>query len=201
MKNSDYIILAAAILAIGVISGCGNRNQKKSTAPAETSSPETPVTETCFTAIDRYLTEEIGSQYLPGDICIPFHTYADVDDSNTEDIQVWGDFWVMNYSVSGDTLKTVSGGAHPGKMHVSKDSRGHFTVTSFERVTDGSGWEPSARSIFGERFSDFQKFNSDEKVREEMRLEAVAIYVHDHKLPVIILKDYGWPDTRIPGTE
>ena len=195
MKTNSIIYLSAIFMTIGIVTGCCNKTSK-GTAPVDE-----PTAETCFTAIDNYLINEIGSQYLPGDICIPFYPYTAVDDADSDDIQVWGDFWVMNYTVSGDTLKTVSGGSHPGKIHLKKTPDGHFEVTSFETVADGSEWEPSAKSIFGDRFSDFQKSNSDEKNREDIRMKAVAEYVHSHQLPVSIVKDFGWPAVRIPKVE
>lgn len=195
MKTNHVIRLAMALLAIGVLAACAGRG------PKQAATSEEPAVETCFTAIDKYLAEEIGSQYLPGEICIPFHPYTDVEETDGGDILVWGDFWVMNYDVAGDTLKTVSGGSHPGMMRVSKTPEGHFEVTSFEQVGDGSEWKPTAERIFGDRFSDFFNSNSDEKHREEVRMETVAGYVRDHGLPVKVVKDYGWPAVAIPVTE
>ena len=195
MRKNVIIKSTVAILAISLIASCGNRNQKVS-APAEE-----PAVETCFTAVDKYLSEEIASNYLPGEISIPFHPYTSVDDSNAEDILVWGDFWVLNYDVAGDTLKTVSGGSHPGMMHVRQTPEGHFEVTSFEQVGDGSEWEPSAKRIFGDRFQAFSESNSDQDRREEVRMETVAAFVRDHQLPVKVVKDYGWPAVDIPDTE
>ena len=45
---------------------------------------------------------------------------VEVDESDSADVRVWGDFWVFNYNISGDTLKTVSGGDHPGLFHLVK---------------------------------------------------------------------------------
>ena len=195
MKTNAIINLSVIFLIICIFTGCRNKTFKES-APVDE-----PETETCFTAIDDYLTNEIGSHYLPGDICIPFYPYTAVDNTDSDDIQVCGDFWVMNYTVSDDTLKTVSGGSHPGKIHLRKTTDGHFEVTSFEAVADGSEWEPSAKRIFGDRFSDFQKSNSDEKNREEIRMKTISEYVHSHQLPVSTVKDFGWPAVQIPQTE
>lgn len=65
---------------------------------------------TYLNAVEEYLTDEIRRHYTDGDICIPFYTIIDVDDSNRDDIKVKGDFWVLNYNLVGDTLKCVSGG-------------------------------------------------------------------------------------------
>lgn len=192
MRNIQFLLcgLAAAIITLS----CGTRSGKKA-------SSETKVvqeTETCITAIDRYLSDVIGSQYAPGEVCIPSHRIIAVDESNPDDIQVWGDFWVDNFNVVGDTLMAVSGGSHPGKMHIIKDSEGHLTVTAFEAVGDGSSFTPTAKAIFGDRFDEFQKVNSDNVGREEARKSAIAAHVFKNNLPVKVYKDYGWPAVEIP---
>ena len=80
---------------------------------------------TYFPAIDHYLTEQIGSQYAKGEHSVPFHSIVGVDEHNAEDILVWGDFWVFNYNQVGDTLKCVSGGSHPGLMHICQTDNGY----------------------------------------------------------------------------
>ena len=109
-----------------------------------------------ITAIDRYLTENIGPKYLAGDVCVPSHGYFSVDASNPKDIQVLGDYWVFNYRKDNDNLEMVSGGNHPGKMHLKQGADGKFTVTSFDAVQDGSKYLPSAKRIFGKKFNEFQ---------------------------------------------
>ncbi len=188
---------AAALLVAGLAFGCCNKKKAEAEEPAagETAAPA----ETCLTAIDRYLTDSIGKYYAPAEICIPFHSYLSVDESNAEDIVVLGDFWVFNYDVAGDTLKTVSGGNHPGKMHVRKDADGHFEVTSFEAVADGADNEPSARRIFDEKFAEYQALHSDDGKFKEARIGAIASYVKEHGLPVKLYQDYGWPAEALPN--
>jgi len=174
----------AVIFTAAMVVSCGMRGNKE--------------TETCFTAIEEYLAEEIGTQYSSGEVCIPFQNIIGVDDSQKEDIQVWGDFWVDNYNVSGDTLVFVSGGNHPGKMHVKQDGEGHFSVIGFEAVGDGSTFLPTAKTIFGDKFEAFQKEYSNHEKREEIRKNAIADYVAKKGLAVKVYKDYGWPAVEIP---
>ena len=188
----------AAALSVLAIASCGTRTGKKTTSEPAAETKAAQETETCITAIDRYLSEVIGSHYAPGDVCIPSHRIIAVDESNPDDIQVWGDFWVDNFNVVGDTLMAVSGGSHPGKMHVIKDSEGHLTVTACEAVGDGSSFTPTAKAIFGDRFEEFQKVNSDNVGREEVRKSAIAAHVFKNNLPVKVYKDYGWPAVEIP---
>ena len=196
MKTIRTIL--CGIAAITMIVSCGLRGNKKATSEPAAETKAAEETETCLSAIDEYLTKVIGSQYAPGEVCIPSHRIIAVDESNPQDIQVWGDFWVDNFKVAGDTLLSVSGGSHPGKMLVKQDSEGHFAVTSFEAVGDGNTFLPSAKKIFGEHFGQFQKVYSDQDGREEARKNAIAAYVFKHKLPVKVYKDYGWPAVEIP---
>ena len=151
--------------------------------------------ETLREAIDRYFVDSVGSHYSKGEFCIPSHTIVAVDEQNAEDIRVWGDFWVFNYNLVGDTLKCVSGGSHPGLAHVQQVD-GQFQVTAFDAVEDGSRYLPTAKRIFGERFDEFQRIASDEKAREAVRAEAIAAYVEQHELPATLYQDYGWPAVK-----
>lgn len=150
-----------------------------------------------FPAITRYLVNEFGSKYLKGEYCISFQTVIAVDERNSDDILVWGDFWVFNYNLDGDTLKTVSGGSHPGLMHIKQTNTG-FEVTAFEQVEDGSRNMPTAKKIFGDKYNNFQAINSDDQRRESLRAEVLAAYVQEHNIPATKYQDYGWPVKELP---
>ena len=151
---------------------------------------------TYFPAIDRYLVKEIGSHYAKGEHCVPIHTIIGVDERNAEDIKVWGDFWVFNYNQVGDTLKCISGGSHPGLMHLRQGEKG-FEVTAFDRVEDSSSCLPSAKKIFGDKFDAFQAINSDEQKREKLRAGVLADYVKKHGLTATQYQDFGWPAKKL----
>ena len=192
MKTITRILTALLLLEL-VVSCCCNGGKKTArTANAD------KATESYFTAIDKYLTETIGSQYLGGDICVPFLDYVAVDETNFEDIQVWGDFWVINYNIVGDTLKAISGGSHPGKMHIKMDKDGHFEVTGFDPVGDGVDFQPTAEAIFGDKVADFQAAQADQEKRERIRGEVLAGVVKKYDLDVKFYQDYGWPAVEIP---
>ena len=147
---------------------------------------------TYFQAIDRYLAEQIGSQYGKGEHCVPIHSIVRVDERNEEDILVWGDFWIFNYNQVGDTLKCVSGGNHSGLMHICQTDNG-YKVTAFDQVEDGARNLPTAKKIFGDKFDAYQAINSDEKKREKLRVDVLTSYVKKHNLNVSMYQDYGWP--------
>ncbi len=188
-----------------VLSACGNK--QASSSPLDGNGENNEVVKinenkevlpdgeketTYFPAIDRYLVEEIGRHYAPGENCVPLHSVVARDERNAEDILVWGDFWVFNYNLVGDTLKCVSGGSHPGLMHIRQTEKG-FEVTAFDRVEDGSNYLPTAKKIFGDKFDAFQTINSDDVAREKLRAEGLAEYVRKKGLNATMYQDYGWP--------
>jgi len=169
-------ILIIALCGIAALYSCKNTEKKEDTAMA---------------AIDRYMTE-MGANYAPGEYCIPWSLIAAMEEENTEDIKVWGDFWVENYNMVGDTLKSVSGGSHPGCMHVKK-ADDKYEVTQFDAVADGSDFEPTAREIFGQHYDALIALMSDDDAKSAARAQSVLDYSAVNKLEVSYIQDYGWP--------
>ena len=137
-------------------------------------------------AISDYLLREIAPYYLQGELCVPSLLIA-----HEEDSCVWGDFWVFWYNISGDTLKTVSGGSHPGRMTLTYANT-QPQVVDFERVEDGSRFMPTAKRIFGDYLDIFMNMHSNESVREAVRREQLSEYVQQNNLNVHYYQDYGW---------
>ena len=143
-------------------------------------------------AIKRYLVNEIGKDYAQAEYCVPFCYHVDIDDSDPEDIKFWGDFWVHNYNQVGDTLKCVSGGNHPGLMHIRKTEKG-FLVTAFDQVADGSENLSSAKKIFGDKYKAFHKMSNDDDWREQCIIDQLEDYATEHNLTATMYQDFGWP--------
>ena len=137
-------------------------------------------------AISDYLLREIAPYYLQGELCVPSLLIAHETDST-----VYGDFWVFWYKIEGDTLKTVSGGSHPGKMMLTY-ANDQPQVVDFERVEDGSRFMPSAKRIFGDYYDIFMNMHSNESVREAVRREQLYEYVQQNGLNVHYYQDFGW---------
>ena len=152
--------MLAAILFCGVsFVGCGNNNTKQQPKEENKQVVEQEVDATdCDAAVVDYLVNVIGKSYAEGELCIPSPFVISADYGNPEDVKVWGDFWVFNYNQSGDTLKTVSGGNHPGLMHLKKTDKG-MEVTNFEVVEDGAGNLESAKKLFGDQYEAFHEIN------------------------------------------
>jgi hypothetical protein len=156
-----------------------------------------PVEAACY----QYMAEVIGPQYAEAEISIPTVIIVHEDLTPEDEVLVYGDFWVENYNVEGDTLKTVSGGNHPGCMHVSKSD---YTVTAFDQVEDGGNFESSAKEIFGDAYDDFMKVYGDSEAREENRKITVSDYVNLNGLDIKYYQDEGWDPVELyhaPGAE
>lgn len=146
--------------------------------------------------ISDYLVREIGPQYAQGEWCIPVLMIAAVEDCETEIARVWGDFWVYWYNISGDTLKTVSGGNHSGCMLICAGEP-LFDVCAFKQTVDGAGNDQSAREIFGSHYDIYQNMHGNDNVREAARKEQLQYYVRRHNLPFRYYQDYGWPAVEL----
>ena len=149
-----------------------------------------PVEAACY----QYMVEKIAPQYSEAEISIPTVTIVHEDFTPEDEVLVYGDFWVENYNVEGDTLKSVSGGNHPGCMHVSKSD---YTVTAFDEVADGGNFESSAKEIFGEAYEDFMKVYGDSDARAEARKITVSDYVNLNKLDIKYYQDEGWDPVEL----
>ena len=161
--------------------------------PAYQFSGEDPIQK----AIANYLIHEIGKNYEPSDVCIPSIAIVGTDSTNPDDIRVWGDFWIFNYKRNNDMLETASGGSYPGLIHLKK-ADDIYIVTKMDVVADGSDNLKSAKEIFGDKFDDFHKINSNREEREKIRLQFISDYVKANKLPITKTKDFGWDPVTLP---
>ena len=149
-----------------------------------------PVEAACY----EYMAETVGKSYESGEISIPTVMIVHEDFTPEDEVLVYGDFWVENYNVNGDTLECVSGGNHPGVMHVSKADS---TVTAFDEVADGGDFEPSAKELFGEHYDDFMKVYGDSDARSELRKITVSDYVNLNGLDIKYYHDEGWDPVEL----
>lgn len=183
-----------AVAGLLALTACGNKQAQSAETPAADSiqvdSTAQEEETTYFPAIHRYLVDSISSQYAEADIRVPLPTVVAVDESNSEDIKVWGEFWVMNFNQAGDTLKMVSGGSHAGLMRIRQTEKG-FEVTGFEQVADGSLFEKTAKQIFGDKYDAFVAVYSDHEKRNRHHEELLSEYVKKHHLTATMYQDNG----------
>ena len=143
--------------------------------------------------VNKYLIENVATDYEPADVSIPVITVTTTDDSNPDDIVVYGDFYIDNYNLNVNILECESGGDYPGAMHLKKTDTG-YEVTSFDVCKDGSSFDSSAKEIFGEHYDDFMKvFQTIQGTsREEQRKQIISEYVKTNNLSITAFQDYGW---------
>ena len=197
MKKISLWMLAVGLLCGAACMSSCNKNAKADKA-AEQDTIKVEKKSDLLAAVDKFLVKTLGSQYTAGSVCIPSAEIIGTNEENPDSVLVWGDFWVFNYNLVGDTLKTVSGGDHPGKMCVKKDKGGRFYVSTFEQVADGHGNQESAKRIFGDLYEKFHAFNSNEEKREEARIRELVYFLKVNDLPYKHYQDQGWPAHEIP---
>lgn len=154
--------------------------------------------------INKCLINLFHEDYISGEVTITFYDYISVDDSNTQDIRLLGNFWLINYIQSGDTLKKVSGGNQPGEMHIRMVDKGKYEWISFGFVNKyviEDDYENNAKRVFGEHYDEYLEAQADLDRRQIVQSEAIADYVHNHGLSAKYYQDKGQPAIKIPFEE
>ena len=148
----------------------------------------------------QYIMETCGSHFDPEDIMIPIVDILRVDDSDPEDILVWGNYWVYNYALRGTTLMMRSGGNFPGVIHMQEDN-GSYTGVAMDLVEDGENYADSVKELFGADDELMDAFtNSTENY--ELFNQTLRWYRDDTGLDIQANQDFGWdPDPLDPDAD
>ncbi len=219
MKNRMISRMMAVVCASALVfaMGCGGQTQESADSSADTvqesadvaqetgdeaesadvaqpeaesaDSTENEEPTTYRAAIEQYLVEELSTYYESGEVSIPSVVEVDADESNPDDVLVWGIFYIYNYNIDGDTLVMVSGGTFPGLFHL-ENVDGVYSVTDFEVTEDGSDFDESAKEIFGDRYDAAMEALSADDNNEEIRRQMIAEYVEKLGLSVTQYQDY-----------
>ena len=178
---------------IGFSTVGGDKKSSEAALPAY----EYPGPELFYSVVYKYMIDEFGPHYDPADVGIPCPVIIAEDDSNKDDILLYGNFWYFNYKLNGDTLENTSGGSYPGVMHVKSTDAG-YEVTGMDLTEDGSGFTESAKKIFGKYYDTFMKDGEDDKLLEKTRAQIIANYVAANNLSITAYQDYGWDPVTLP---
>ena len=144
----------------------------------------------------EYMKENMGKDYDAADVMLPEFILLREDDTDPEDIKVWGRFWIENYSLVGTTLMTRSGGEYPGVAHLKKTDDG-FEVTSMDIVEDGSNYSASVEEIFGvddELKAGFMESSAD---LDDVRVGVMNEYTKNTGIEIEAVEDYGWDPKQV----
>ena len=162
-----------------------------SEAAAELPKYEYNGVDTIEKAVYEYMLTK-AADYPEGAVAIPAGTIIDVDDKDPEDVKVLGDFEIYIYDLEGDTLKTKAGGSYPGMMHLKKNDDETYTVTSFDEVESGAGFDDSVKEIFGDKADAYFTVSSDQEQRDVLRAYIINEYVTANGLAITKYQDEGW---------
>lgn len=158
--------------------------------------------------ICSWMETEFGQYYdLDGGVIIPEPVILYTDDSNEEDIKIWGDFQEDVYTLEEETLVNQSGGSNPGLLHLKKTDDASYEVTEFEKVGDGSDYDKDVQRIFssapadaGDLVAAFQEIGNN-GARDKARWEYLKMYVDEVPQSIKSYKMYGWQPVSLEGTE
>ena len=146
----------------------------------------------------QYIMENYGTSFDQYDIMLPYVNILRVDDSDPEDIKVWGNFQVFNYVKRGTTLMMRNGGDFSGMIHMKKDGDS-YVGTSMDMVESGSENGPSIERIFGvddELMEAFRQSN-EEGADQETILNTIRWYSEDTGIELAAYEDFGWDPVYI----
>lgn len=154
-----------------------------------------------YTGSDLYLktiTDEmvaVGKEHFgeQGAVELPTPYIVKIDDSDKNDIKVYGDFYIYGYDMNGTIFNCKNAGSFPGCYHL-QEKDGDVTFVSKEIAEDGSNNYSSLLKICGND-EDLVKtiYSVVENDKEKTRIEYVKMYANTNNLRVYGIKDFGWP--------
>lgn len=147
-----------------------------------------------------FMIDDISIDYPEADVSIP--SALVIHQATGDDcVKLLADFWLYNYDLDGDILKTASGGEYPGAMTLMQNTGGTYTVTAFDVVEDGSDYSESVGQIFGDYADEFLGIGSSAHKRDETRLKAISDYVEANSLQITAYQDFGWDPVALSEKE
>jgi len=196
MKKSLLLLIAAALVMTFTFCSCG-KEEKAAEKPKQEKEQQINAEKYGYAgddpveaAVYKYVAQELSKDYEKADVSIPTVNIIATDLTKEDDILAYGDFWIDNYKIDGDTLRAVSGGNYPGLIHLKKDGE-TCKAKKMDQTEDGGAFDTSAKKIFGEHYKDFVKAHSDDKNNAELRKIAVSDYVNLNGLKVTKFQDVG----------
>lgn len=137
------------------------------------------------------LIKENGGAFESGNVMIPNFVIFRVKDEDPDYVRVWGNFWLMNYELQGQCLKTKNGGSFPGKFTLRRKD-GIYQVSERDMVGDGGDHQKDAERIFGEDDELLFAWSTQDQVTEENRKKTIQKYAEERELPLTSYQDPGW---------
>lgn len=141
-------------------------------------------------AVYDFFSFDMETEHADENVLIPYVTVVDVDESNDDDVMIYGDFWQWECAAEGDTLVVVSGGNRSGIIHAIKYGEGDDAVYEAMDLEE-SFTDDDAVTIFGDRYDAYVNVSSDDTARDEKFIKIVADYVKYNQLDITKLQVPG----------
>lgn len=143
-----------------------------------------------YAEICDYLVKDSEEILAKGDVFIPNITLVDTDETNPEDIKVWGLFEEYSYELEGTTLQTIGSSSVPGLFHL-KTADGGYEVTGWDQRADGAGAEDSLKEICASKDGVYEAFAGVEEKAKDTRPKFVRMYADTNVLEIDSFQDSG----------
>ena len=128
-----------------------------------------------------------------GALEIPTPYIVKIDDSNDDDVKVYGNFYIYGYELYGTIFHNKNGGSFPGCYHLKKESDG-YSYIKHEIAEDGSkNYESLVKICGGDENLAKAIFNVANEEDASTRIKYVKMYRDANNLRISGIKDYGWP--------
>lgn len=135
--------------------------------------------------VTTYAQESFGDQ---ADVFIPYSIIAETDETDPEDILVYGEYDIDGYDLRNSTLTSSCGARNRGVFHLKKDDSGSISVSD----ADLPPTDEESEELFAPVEAAYEKLTalSDEEVTA-VRATAIAEYINTNGLYITQWQDYG----------
>ena len=206
MMKKAFAWIMVCCLLLGM-TACGSEKNNGGSADSsvllqeEESGEELPVFEYSgdkkyFPEICEYLLEDAEKNLEQGDVTIPAITFIDMDETDTNDIKVWGIFEQYAYNLEEKNLVMCSGAKTPGLFHLKKLEEG-AEVVKWDQREDGANADESLKAMCASKTGVYELFKQNENATEQNRTYFVRMYVEDNGLDIDTYQDPGQDPVKL----
>ena len=150
-----------------------------------------------WAAVYNYLSFDAGDPVDPEHVLIPYAQIVDADDSDPEDILVYGDYYLWEFEKKDDTLAAVSSSHIPGVIHMRQIGEGDAALYEGFGMEQGLT-DDETEKIFGQYYDHYLMLTSDEEARDSGIAYNIADYVKANSLPITKYQLVGDTEKELP---
>ncbi|MBE5846121.1 MAG: hypothetical protein E7300_00385 [Lachnospiraceae bacterium] len=148
----------------------------------------------------NYLAFDKAQGFDPGHAIIPYVCIVDMDESDPEDVLLYGDFYLWEFEKQEDTLKCVSSSHIPGVMHMKRTGDNEAAIYDAFAFDEGLT-DADVVSLFGSYYDHYITLSSDKEMRDSEMAQIIADYVHANRLEVGKYQLYEGESGELPESK